>query len=47
MNSQVNMSNGVAEDYRFLDGFTKWMLTILFCLLLVILPLANICRRMK
>ena len=36
MSPQVNGSGGVVEDSRFFDGFTKTMLAVLFCLLLVI-----------
>ena len=36
MGSRVNVSDGAAEDTRFFDGFTKTMLLILFCILVVI-----------
>lgn len=36
MSTQVNVSDSAVEDSRFFDGFTKTMLGIMFCLLLVI-----------
>lgn len=36
MSTQFNVSSSAAEDSRFFDGFTKTMLTVMFCLLLVI-----------
>jgi cobalt/nickel transport protein len=36
MSTQANGSNGVAEDTRFFDGFTKTMLAVLLFLLLTV-----------
>ena len=35
MSTQINVSDSVAEDYRFFDGFTRLMLAVMFLLLAV------------
>src|SRR5580658_8472245 len=36
MSTRINVPGGAVEDSRFFDGFTKTMLAVGFCLLLVI-----------